>query len=76
MSIAASELILNPNGSIYHLHLKPEVASTVITVGDPDRVELVSCLFLTPSKCAPNTGSSKPIQERFAASDLLLFLPG
>lgn len=46
MSIAASELILNPNGSIYHLHLKPgEVASTVITVGDPDRVELVSCLF-------------------------------
>jgi uridine phosphorylase len=44
--IPESELIINPNGSIYHLHLKPEqLASTVFTVGDPDRVPLVSKYF-------------------------------
>jgi uridine phosphorylase len=44
--IPASELIINSDGSIYHLHLKPEhLASTVFTVGDPDRVALVSKYF-------------------------------
>jgi len=44
--IPASELIINSDGSIYHLHLKPEhLASTVFTVGDPDRVGLVSKYF-------------------------------
>ena len=44
--IAESELILNPNGSIYHLALQPdELAPTVITVGDPDRVARVSRHF-------------------------------
>ncbi|WP_443947247.1 nucleoside phosphorylase [Pedobacter sp. AW1-32] len=39
MKISKSDLIINPDGSIYHLNLLPEdVASTVITVGDPDRV--------------------------------------
>jgi uridine phosphorylase len=41
-----SELILNPDGSIYHLHLLPEqIAPVVITVGDPDRVPMVSRYF-------------------------------
>ena len=41
--ISDSDLILNPDGSIYHLNLLPEdIADTVITVGDPDRVEEVS----------------------------------
>ncbi|MBN3581131.1 nucleoside phosphorylase [Algoriphagus aestuarii] len=41
-----SELILNADGSVYHLHLKPEnLASLVFTVGDPDRVSLVSKYF-------------------------------
>lgn len=41
-----SEIILNKDGSIYHLQLKPEnVADTVITVGDPERVALVSSFF-------------------------------
>jgi len=41
-----SELILNPDGSIYHLNLLPEqVAKTIITVGDPDRVVAVSKHF-------------------------------
>ncbi|MCS5491490.1 nucleoside phosphorylase [Algoriphagus limi] len=44
--IPASELIINSDGSIYHLHLKPEdLASLVFTVGDPDRVEQVSRYF-------------------------------
>ncbi|MEZ4817784.1 MAG: nucleoside phosphorylase [Flavobacteriaceae bacterium] len=48
MKLASSELILNPDGSIYHLQLKPgEVADTVITVGDQDRVEQVSKHFDT-----------------------------
>lgn len=44
--IQSSELILNPDGSIYHLHLRPEhLAKTIITVGDPDRVQAVSKHF-------------------------------
>lgn len=46
MQIEASELILNPDGSIYHLNLLPEdIADTVFLVGDPDRVEEVSRYF-------------------------------
>lgn len=45
-NLAPSELILNPDGSIYHLHLKPgDLASTIITVGDQDRVEAVTKHF-------------------------------
>lgn len=41
-----SELILNKDGSIYHLNLHPEeIASTIITVGDQDRVSKVSQHF-------------------------------
>ncbi len=48
MPIKDSELILNPDGSIYHLNLKPEhVADTIIFVGDPDRVSLVTNHFDT-----------------------------
>ncbi|MFA9191535.1 nucleoside phosphorylase [Flavobacterium sp. FZUC8N2.13] len=44
--IQASELILNPDGSIYHLNLKPEhIAEDIIFVGDQDRVEKVTALF-------------------------------
>ena len=46
MRISDSELILNPDGTIYHLHLKPEdIADTIITVGDPDRVASISKYF-------------------------------
>ncbi len=39
----ASEIIVNPDNSIYHLKLKSgEVPNQVITVGDPDRVEMVA----------------------------------
>lgn len=46
MPIKDSELILNPDGSVYHLNLLPEhIADTIITVGDPDRVEGVTKYF-------------------------------
>jgi uridine phosphorylase len=45
-SVSATELMLHTDGSIYHLHLHPEdLADTVILVGDPDRVEVVSQFF-------------------------------
>ncbi|MBL0309302.1 MAG: nucleoside phosphorylase [Bacteroidetes bacterium] len=46
MRIPDSELLINPDGSIYHLDLKPdELADTIITVGDPARVKDVSKHF-------------------------------
>ena len=48
MTIKTSELILNPDGSVYHLNLKPEnIAKTIILVGDQDRVEKVTSYFDT-----------------------------
>lgn len=46
--IAESELILNSRGAVYHLDVRPEeLADTIITVGDPDRVGVVSKHFDT-----------------------------
>lgn len=46
MSKKASELILNPDGSIYHCNILPEeLADLIIFVGDPDRVPRVSKYF-------------------------------
>ena len=46
MQLSPSELILNADKSIYHLNLLPEdIAQTIITVGDPDRVGTVSKFF-------------------------------
>ena len=44
--IAESELIINDRGAVYHLNCRPEeIAGTIITVGDPDRVATVSKQF-------------------------------
>lgn len=46
--LSSSELVLNPNGSIYHCNIRPEeLADTIILVGDPDRVPKVSQYFDT-----------------------------
>ncbi len=43
MRIAESELIINDDGSVFHLHLRPEeLADNVILVGDPGRVDMVA----------------------------------
>lgn len=45
-SISETDLILNEDGSVYHLNLLPgDIADTVITVGDQDRVAAISRLF-------------------------------
>ena len=45
---AESELIINPDGSIFHLHIRPEqLADKVILVGDPGRVATVAAHFDT-----------------------------
>jgi len=44
--LAPSELVLNPDGSVYHLKLKPEnIGKKIIVVGDPGRVALISSYF-------------------------------
>lgn len=44
--LSASELVLNADGSVYHLNLLPEdIADKIILVGDPDRVPKVSRFF-------------------------------
>ncbi|WP_026726171.1 nucleoside phosphorylase [Flavobacterium sasangense] len=44
--IAASELILNPDGSVYHINLKPgQIANDIIFVGDQNRVEKITKHF-------------------------------
>ncbi|MGB6268940.1 MAG: nucleoside phosphorylase [Olleya sp.] len=46
MGIQESELILNPDGSVYHLNLLPEhISDTIIFVGDQDRVEKITKHF-------------------------------
>lgn len=44
--IPESELVLNPDGSVYHLKLRPEhIANTVLIAGDPHRVNMISAHF-------------------------------
>jgi uridine phosphorylase len=44
--IEPSELIINPDGSIFHLHMKPEqLAVNIILVGDPGRVKMIASFF-------------------------------
>ena len=43
MRIPESELIINADGSVFHIHLRPEeLADTVIMVGDPGRVDMIA----------------------------------
>ena len=44
--IPVSELIINDDGSVFHLHVKPsQIADTIILVGDPSRVSMVASFF-------------------------------
>ena len=46
--IAPSEMIINPDGTIFHLHLLPEqLTDRIILVGDPERVDMVASFFDT-----------------------------
>lgn len=55
MTYADSELIINGDGSCFHLHVRPEqLADTVILVGDPGRVNLVASHFDNIECCVEN----------------------
>lgn len=44
--LSESDLVINEDGSIYHLNLRPEdISNTIITVGDPDRVSEITKYF-------------------------------
>lgn len=62
---APSELIINEDGSIFHLHLKPhELADKVILVGDPGRVALVASHF-EGVECEVNNREFRTITGNF-----------
>ena len=62
---APSELIINEDGSIFHLHLKPqELADKVILVGDPGRVALVASHF-DGVECEANNREFRTITGKF-----------
>ena len=62
---ATSELIINEDGSIFHLHLKPhELADKVILVGDPGRVALVASHF-DGVECEVNNREFRTITGNF-----------
>ena len=46
--IPESELIINPDGTVFHIHLHPEqLTDNIILVGDPGRVDMVAFVFDT-----------------------------
>ena len=69
MSIKNSELILNSDGSVYHLHLKPsDIADTIIFVGDQDRVVEVTKHFDTvdfDGRAYPVVPCSEGLETKF-----------
>ena len=73
MTLAPSEFILNEDGSIYHLHLLPhQIAQTIITVGDPDRVDTVTQHFDSINVLF-KSGSLKPQPVLIKVSESRLF---
>ncbi len=57
-TIAPSEMIINPDGSIFHLHILPEqLTDRIILVGDPGRVDMVAG-FLIPGHLRCPQGNS------------------
>ena len=66
---ASSELIINDDGSVFHLHVKPEwLADKVILVGDPGRVALVGS-HLENKECEVESREFKPLPVPIKASE-------
>ena len=58
--IPESELIINPDGTVFHIHLHPEqLTDNIILVGDPGRVDMVAS-FLTRGHLKSRLASSIP----------------
>lgn len=75
-TIEASELIINSDGSIFHLHLKPEqLAGKVILVGDPGRVATVAAHF-DATECEVSSREFHSITGRYAGKRITVVSTG
>ena len=73
---APSELIINEDGSIFHLHLKPgQLADKVILVGDPGRVETVASFFDT-KECEASNREFKSITGTYQGKRITVLSTG
>lgn len=71
-----SELIINPDGSIFHLHLQPEqIADKIILVGDPSRVELVAQHFEN-RECEVESREFRTITGRYQSKRITVISTG
>jgi uridine phosphorylase len=71
-----SELIINGDGSIFHLHLKPEqLADNVILVGDPDRVALVA-LYFESIECSVASREFKTVTGKYKGKRISVISTG
>ena len=76
MKYPESELIINADGSIFHLHIRPEhLADKVILVGDPGRVNLVA-QHLTDIECDIESREFHTITGRFAGKRITVLSTG
>lgn len=74
--IPPSELIINSDGSIFHLHLKPEqLADRIILVGDPDRVTMIG-KYLSDVECDVSSREFHSITGRYAGKRLTIVSHG
>lgn len=72
----SSELIVNSDGSIFHLHLKPEqLADKIILVGDPGRVALVAGYFDT-QECSVSSREFKSITGSYKGKRITVLSTG
>lgn len=72
----ASQLIINADGSIFHLHLQPgQLADNVILVGDPGRVELVASFF-DQQECAVSNREFKTITGTYKGKRISVISTG
>ncbi|MGL4852584.1 MAG: nucleoside phosphorylase [Phocaeicola sp.] len=73
---APSELIINPDGSVFHLHLRPEqLADKVILVGDPGRVALVASHFET-KECEVESREFKTVTGSYQGKRITVLSTG
>ena len=69
--IPPSELIINEDGTVFHLHLLPsQLADTVILVGDPGRVDMVAARF-DSVECRVDNREFRTITGRFCGKRIL-----
>lgn len=74
--IPPSELIINSDGSIFHLHLRPEqLADRIVLVGDPDRVSMIG-RYLNDVECDVSNREFHSITGRYAGKRLTVISHG